>query len=227
METKTKHVHLEVKALGEEGSFEGYGSIFGNLDSYGDVVTKGAFLKSIKEKGNKIKLLWQHKSDQPIGVWESIEEDEKGLKMKGRLLLSVQQGREAWELLKAGALSGLSIGYQTVKEDYKDGIRYLKEIRLLETSIVTFPANTEANVTTVKSLFEDLTEEDRIKVVGFINNLKNKSLDCTNEPPITEASEEKHSEETGADSDQLDKPDEGISDFIHSLRQLKDSLLTK
>jgi len=140
------------------GKFEGYGSIFGNKDLGNDVVEDGAFSKSLRVKKAKgIKLLWQHKQDMPIGVFESIKEDGDGLRVKGKLALGTQQGREAYELLKMGALDGLSIGYkadpQKQSYDERRRRRMLKEVDLMEISLVTFPMNPKARVQQVKDAF--------------------------------------------------------------------------
>ena len=139
------------------GKFEGYGSIFGNKDLGNDVVMEGAFSKSLRSRRAKgVKLLWQHKQDMPIGVFESIKEDGDGLRVKGSLALGTQQGREAYELLKMGALDGLSIGYKAdpKKQGYDERRRrrMLKEVDLMEISLVTFPMNPKARVSAVKGL---------------------------------------------------------------------------
>ena len=144
----------------EEGVFEGYGSVFDNTDLGNDVIRKGAFQKSLRRKGPKgIKLLYQHKSDMPIGVFEKISEDEKGLYVKGQLALQTQAGREAYELMKMGALSGLSIGFRTNEKGYhydkRTRKRIIEEVELMEVSLVTFPMNPKAQVDMVKS--EDIT----------------------------------------------------------------------
>jgi len=140
---------------GEEGTFYGYGSIFNNTDLGNDVVVNGAFTKSLARTGPKgVKLLYQHKSDMPIGVFEEIEEDGKGLKVKGRLALGTQAGREAYELMKMGALDGLSIGFRVSPKgqeyDGKSKKRFIKEVDLMEISLVTFPMNPKARVRSVK-----------------------------------------------------------------------------
>ncbi len=144
----------------EEGIFEGYGSVFDNTDLGNDVIRKGAFTKSLRRKGPKgIKLLYQHKSDMPIGVFEKIQEDEKGLYVKGKLALQTQAGREAFELMKMGALSGLSIGFRTNEKGYhydkRTKKRIIEDVELMEVSLVTFPMNPKAQVDMVKS--EDIT----------------------------------------------------------------------
>jgi len=152
-------IKAQISALGEDadedGIFEGYGSIFNNTDLGNDVIVNGAFTKSIARTGAKgVKLLYQHKTDMPIGVYESIEEDEKGLKVRGRLAMKTQAGRETYELMKMGALDGLSIGFRTSPKgqsyDPKNKTRVIKEVELMEISVVTFPMNPKAKVQTVK-----------------------------------------------------------------------------
>lgn len=154
---ETKSLPFELKASDDSGIFEGYAAVFGNEDSWGDVIAPGAFKKTLREhkkSGRMPALLWQHDNWQPIGVWESMKEDDTGLYVKGRLLREdVYRAREAYALLKAGALSGMSIGYYATdyETDTKTGVRTLKEIDLVEASLVTFPANPEARVTTLKA----------------------------------------------------------------------------
>jgi HK97 family phage prohead protease len=157
--TKNSGVPLDLKAVGDDGSIEGYGSIFGNVDSYGEIVMPGAFTQSLvdaKRKGSTIKMLWQHDRAHPIGVWDDIAEDAKGLWCKGRILIDVsQQAKEAHGLIKAGALDGMSIGYRTLDADphpTKPGIINLKTLALKEISVVTFAANERARVESVKHI---------------------------------------------------------------------------
>lgn len=139
----------------QEGMFSGYGSIFGNKDLGNDVVVAGAFAQSIGRKGAKaVKLLYQHKQDEPIGVFDEIIEDRRGLKVKGRLAMGTQRGREVYELMKMGAIDGLSIGYRVDAKGYdydeKRKRRYLKSVDLMEISAVTFPMNPRARIQAVK-----------------------------------------------------------------------------
>jgi HK97 family phage prohead protease len=157
---KYLNVPFILKQIGQEdGTFSGYGSTFGGEpDSYGDIIVKGAFKDSLAQggyTGTGIKMLWSHKSDEPIGVWTSIYEDDKGLKVEGQLALGVQRADEVYKLMKLGAIDGMSIGYNIKsKEDveYEKGIRFLKKINLWEVSPVVFPANISANITGVKSI---------------------------------------------------------------------------
>lgn len=149
---------LEIKAWSDEGTFEGYASVFGNVDNGGDKIVPGAFVQSLAEgrrKGRKVKMLWDHNPSQPIGVWEDLAEDAKGLWGKGRLVLDVPKAREVHTLLKAGAVDGLSIGYRTLKSEPDGNVRLLKEVELWEVSIVTFPMNERSKVSAVKSLVAD------------------------------------------------------------------------
>ncbi|MET3925558.1 HK97 family phage prohead protease [Devosia sp. 2618] len=151
---KTKDFALHVKDVSEDGTFEGYGSIFGNADSYGEIVMPGAFAKSLarheKEKSSPL-MLWQHNWEHPIGVWDALEEDAKGLKGKGRFILGVQKADEAYLLAKNGAVRGLSIGYREVRTEPEGNNRKLLELDLMEISPVSFPANRRAGITAVKS----------------------------------------------------------------------------
>src|SRR5690606_27708003 len=157
-------LRFEVKQLDEAGVFEGYAAVFGNEDLGGDVIEPGAFKKTLKENPT-LPILWQHDVREPIGVSLEAYEDGKGLRVKGQLNLETSRGREAYALLKQGALRGLSIGYDTIKEAWHGSVRRLKEIRLWEWSLVTFPMNPRAQVTAVKAVvpFQDLplADEDR------------------------------------------------------------------
>tara|TARA_R110000787_G_scaffold45335_3_gene110576 strand:- start:1232 stop:1900 length:669 start_codon:yes stop_codon:yes gene_type:complete len=150
----------------DDGSFEGYASVFNNKDLGNDVIRRGAFLDSISERSPKgIKLLYQHKSDEPIGVIDSLEEDSKGLKIKGRLAMGTQKGKEVYELMKMGALDAMSIGYRLKADGYKydpkEKRRIIKSVDLMEISLVTFPMNPKAKVTKVKLEKMNPTEIER------------------------------------------------------------------
>tara|TARA_R110001583_G_scaffold49594_2_gene155279 strand:+ start:7746 stop:8405 length:660 start_codon:yes stop_codon:yes gene_type:complete len=156
----------------DDGSFEGYASVFNNKDLGNDVIRRGAFLESISERSPKgVKLLYQHKSDEPIGVIDSLEEDSKGLKIKGRLAMGTQKGKEVFELMKMGALDSMSIGYRLKPDGYKydpkEKRRIIKSVDLMEISLVTFPMNPKAKVTKVKLAEMNPTEiEKYLRDVG-------------------------------------------------------------
>lgn len=150
---ETKNFTFEIKSFAEEtGSFAGYASVFHFTDSQHDMVMPGAFLKTLAEDA-PAKLLWQHQPEEPIGVLHLIKEDAVGLYVQGEILLSLNRGREAYALLKSGAINGLSIGYRPKEYTYDPitGVRYLTEVELFEVSLVTFPANELAGVTSLKS----------------------------------------------------------------------------
>jgi HK97 family phage prohead protease len=153
---KVRDFDLSIKAVRDDGLFSGYGSVFGVVDTYNEVVAPGAFeesLADLKAKGRKAPVLWQHRSDQPLGTYETLREDSKGLYVEGQLLTTaVGQAREAQALLKAGAVTGLSIGYYVRQSSYdeKTGIRTLTRLDLMEVSLVTFPANDAARVDAIK-----------------------------------------------------------------------------
>ena len=140
----------ETLSLGEGAAIEGYASVFGVADQGGDVVEKGAYaasLAALARAGRRVTMLWQHDPAQPIGVWDEVREDGKGLFVRGRILTEVGRGREAAALLAAGAIDGLSIGYRTISADRDGkGRRRLAELDLWEVSLVTFPMLPEARV---------------------------------------------------------------------------------
>lgn len=149
-------VKFDIKKLNdEEGIFEGYAAAFNNVDYGNDKIVPGAFKKSISERGNQIKILWQHKRDQPIGKSIEVKEDDYGLWVKGKISMT-EKGKEAYQLMKDGVIDALSIGYNIVKKEYKDGVRLLKELKLGEFSPVTFPMNPAAQITNVKSVVDYL-----------------------------------------------------------------------
>lgn len=157
MKIEHKTFDLDLKSVSKAGEFSGYLSVFGNVDAYGEIVVPGAFAESLetwRAKGRMPPVLWQHSGHEPIGVFEEMSEDDKGLSVKGRLLVDdVARAKEAHALLKARAVSGMSIGFETVGEEKGDkGERLLTKIKLWEGSIVTFPANEEAQVEAVKML---------------------------------------------------------------------------
>ena len=161
-----KDFAFEMKAS-DDRTIEGMGSVFNNVDQGNDIVLPGAFAKSIQAR--KPAMLWQHKSDHLIGVWDEMRETPEGLFVKGRIL-ETQVGNDAYTLAKAGALSGLSIGYGVKDSAYdrKTGVRQLKELTLHEVSLVTFPMNERATITSVKA--KPATErelEECLRDAGF------------------------------------------------------------
>lgn len=153
---------FEVKAVDDKGRFSGYGSVFGNVDAYQEVVAPGAFAESLaawKDAGKLPPVLWQHRSGEPIGPYLEMREDAHGLFVEGQLLVDdVARAKEARALMKARAVNGLSIGFVTREDSFDKvtGVRTLKKIDLWEVSVVTFPANPSAQISNVKSAVEAL-----------------------------------------------------------------------
>jgi uncharacterized protein len=145
---------LDIKSVSDDGTFEGYASLFNREDLGHDVILPGAFAASLtKRSAAGIKLLFQHDPAEPIGIWDSVQEDARGLYVRGRLLPAVARAREVLALMKAGAIDGLSIGFKTIsaKRDAKSGIRRISTVDLWEISIVTFPMLPDARVAALKS----------------------------------------------------------------------------
>lgn len=150
---EVKFMPLDLKSVGMDGGFEGYASLFGREDLGRDVVVRGAFAESLARRGARgVRMLFQHDPAQPIGVWDDLQEDAKGLYARGRLTADVAKAREVMALMKAGALDGLSIGFKVLKakRDGRSGVRRLEKVDLWEISIVTFPMLPDARVASSK-----------------------------------------------------------------------------
>jgi HK97 family phage prohead protease len=140
---------LRLAALGPD-EFEGYASLFGVADGSGDIVMRGAFAASLRHRPPAaVRMLYQHSANEPIGVWDAIAEDARGLYVRGKLSLGVQRAREVRALFGDGALNGLSIGFRTVRASRSGPHRLLREIELWEISVVTFPLLAGSSVTAV------------------------------------------------------------------------------
>jgi len=149
-----KFTPFDLKRVDAAGTFAGYASLFDKEDLGHDIVARGAFRDSLAQRGAAgIKMLFQHNPSEPIGVWQSIVEDARGLYVRGRLTLDVTRAREVLSLMRAGALDGLSIGFRAIsgRRDAKTGIRRLTKVDLWEISVVTFPLLPEARIAHVKA----------------------------------------------------------------------------
>lgn len=158
MNVKRRAFPLALKAAPDgEGRFSGYVSVFGSPDSYREVVAPGAFAASLAATlaaGRKVPMCWQHRMDEPIGQWDRLLEDEKGLYGEGTLWLDVSPyARIAQRGMQAGCISGLSIGYFVTADSFNEAerVRTLTGIELVEASIVTDPAHSEARIDVVKA----------------------------------------------------------------------------
>lgn len=171
---KVRDLDLSLKSVGDGGKFSGYASVWGAVDTYREVVERGAFgetLAETKAKGRNLPILWQHRSAEPIGVWDRLEEDDRGLYGEGTLWVDdAPYARLAHRGMKASCITGLSIGY-FVREDTFDEVkrlRTLKRLDLREVSVVTDPALEEARVDTIKAKLaagERITEREFGKIL--------------------------------------------------------------
>jgi uncharacterized protein len=201
----------EFKLLDTEnstGTIEGYASMFNILDDGGDIVLPGAFKATLADWRKRKALppmLWQHNSDNPIGVWTELAEDDKGLRCKGELVMDVPQANIARALMMRGAVKGLSIGFRTRDSDVdrQTGARQLKKVDLYEISAVTFPMLREAQVTNVKGDMLTLDErelEQALREEGFSNREAKISVRVFKEKVLREgARKEQGLREVGAD----------------------------
>lgn len=165
-----KFAGLEIKTLSEAGLFSGYASLFGEVDLGKDRVERGAFLRSLARRGaSGVRMLFQHDPAEPIGAWKVIREDARGLYVEGMLSEGVARSREVHQLMKAHALDGLSIGFQTLRatSEPKTGIRRILEADLWEISVVTFPMLPGARIGEVKA--ERLAIAERRAVTALRN----------------------------------------------------------
>ena len=173
LESKLASLELKVEDKNDDYlTISGYGSVFGNEDKGGDIVMPGAF-KACIDGGRKPKMLWNHDPAQPIGAWDEMSEDERGLRMKGRISRKGKAGEIA-DLIEMGGIEGLSIGYRTqeYEMDAEKGVRKLTKLDLWETSVVTFPMNEMAGIYAAKA--EDITQrqiERAFKDMGYSNRV--------------------------------------------------------
>lgn len=195
MEIAYKSCKFEFDTKQEENgdmTFKGYASIFGNRDSYSDIMVKGAFSKTIKENARRIKVLFNHNWNAPIGLPTKMEEDEKGLYVEAKIS-NTEKGKEVYTLLQDKVITEMSIGYKTVinEWDRDKKVNYIKEVKLFEFSPVTFAANDKARVTGTKAFDDyldrinnfDLKNVDQNKIKQAIESLK--SLLIEDEPRVS------------------------------------------
>lgn len=172
---------MEIKSIDDSGSFDGYASIFGNVDLGGDVIERGAFTDMVKNADGNVVVLWQHDTRAPIGVAEVIQDD-IGLKFKGKLVLEDTNARRAQAHMKAKSVRGMSIGYDVLSGGSKimqSGVRLLTSLKLWEISLVTFGMNPLAGVAGVKGV-EQITNirefEDFLRDAGGFSREQAKIL---------------------------------------------------
>ncbi|MCP3729261.1 HK97 family phage prohead protease [Sphingomonas sp. MG17] len=212
----------ELKLAGDgtdEGAISGYGAVFNVVDRGADIVMPGAFKASIAELRKAktgLPMLWQHWSSEPIGVWTDLVEDDHGLKVAGQLVTEVPQAAAARALVKAGAIRGLSIGYETVdyEIDRKTGIRKIKKAKLWEISLVTFPMNTDALISGVKGTFDPRELERSLR----------EGLGLSSSAAVKAVALVKQHLRDGGDQPLEHEPRDGAKDMLMSLRRAAEAL---
>jgi len=164
-------IRLQLKS-DTSGYVAGYASVFGVVDLHGDLVSPGAYDRSIaswQKKGYQPPILWQHEQNNPIGAIHALREDSTGLWFEGQLAMRTRQGAEAHELLSMKSIGGLSIGYVVPGHgsESHNGIRYLNEIDLQEISVVTRPSNAAARVVELKHIESKIELEQLLRTSGL------------------------------------------------------------
>lgn len=151
----------ELRALSgdDEGIIEGYAAVWNTVDSYNSTFQRGAFTKTLQERGRRVKILWDHK-EEVIGRPIEIKEDDHGLFVRAQLVLGVPKAREVFELVKAGAIDTFSFGFRTVKDKWVNGVRTITEVMLMEVSPVIFEANSSAVITGVRNMDNEKRDQD-------------------------------------------------------------------
>lgn len=230
MESKTVRRHISIKATAEGGEFKGILSTYGNVDEVYDTVVAGAFDEGIKRKGTKYPLLFQHDSGSPIGSFDVTSTD-PALEVNGKFNLQVQKGKEAYELLKAGDINGLSIGYYPTKYHFdEEGVRHLTEVELMEGSFVTFPANTEAYAE-AKSMAENIMSKRKdLMKLKFIKNLEDDEqadaidelLELIDDEETEEDAKENADEPSEEDEKSDETDDEEESELAETVRLMEE-----
>lgn len=161
-------------------AFSGYASVFNGVDSYGDQIMPGAYSNTLKNRERPIRMRWNHYGDV-IGKWVKVEEDKKGLYVEGELTPNHSKAADVYASMKHGAVDGMSIGYRTISSEKLDGgINLLKEIQLIEISVVEEPADLGAKVREIKSLIEECNSlkdyEELLREAGNFSRNDAKSL---------------------------------------------------
>lgn len=178
---KKQEIEIEIKSLDDAGTFVAYGSTFGNEDFGGDVAIQGCFKKCLESKTpDMIYMFYQHDPKEIIGEYTAIKEDSHGLLIEGKLYINdIQRAKETYFLMQKKKIFKFSIGYRVKKDEWKGGVRQLKELDLVEVSPVTFPMNDRAELLTVKEQTTELTKrefEAKLRDVFGLSQKKAKSL---------------------------------------------------
>jgi|ERR1039457_977057 HK97 family phage prohead protease len=167
----TQHhiVSSELRSITGDGIFEGYAATWDTPDLGNETIQRGAFLASLSSRTNKLPILLSH--SEPIGVFNIVKEDSRGLFVQGQLNMETQNGRDTFALIKQGAISGLSIAFIPVDSvSARDGSHTITKLNLLEISLVAVPRQPAAQITSVRSLdtSEDLEEQDLACIIAAL-----------------------------------------------------------
>ncbi|MFA6710932.1 MAG: HK97 family phage prohead protease [Candidatus Methanomethylophilaceae archaeon] len=233
-------LNMEVKAIGDtEGGFTGTLSTYSNIDEVGDICVEGCFEQSLKNRGQKRTLLWQHNDFEPIGNFNVVD-SKNDLKIEGSFNMDTRRGREGYSLLKRGDINGLSIGYLVNDYSYNsDGIRLLKAVDLLEGSLVTFPANTRATAQAkalskrktgiVKKLLavKGIKQMDEAERNGIVEELYNLVVSLIDDGSETNPDEEGSKEDTELDPEENPDDESKLCGTDEDLEKIKSAILEK
>lgn len=164
---ETRGYKSELRAE-EDGTFEGYIAVWDTVDSYNSTFKRGAFSKTIQARFDRIKVLWNHNQEEVIGKITDIREDDHGVLVTGKLVISVAKASDVYELLKARAIDTLSFGFKTINDKWENGVRAITEVKLYEVSPVTFEANEAAVITAVRSIdFQETIDNNLMRSHGW------------------------------------------------------------
>lgn len=183
-----EETEIKFSGDGKQGIFEGYASVFNNTDSDGDIILPGAFKNALTNQSRKVAMFFNHKTwDLPVGKWDSLAEDDKGLYVRGQLTPGHSGATDLKAAMQHGTVDGMSVGFSVTKDDYSLGTsgRIFKNIAALrEISVCTFPANELAGVSAMKSVdgietirdveswLRDSVGLTKSQAVGFIARFK-------------------------------------------------------
>jgi HK97 family phage prohead protease len=200
---KTTQLGSVIDADEKAGIVKGYASVFGNKDSDGDIIMNGAYKKTIQENRNRIKYLYQHDLDKPLGKMLMLEEDQKGLMFEAEVP-KTQLGKDVLQLMMAGVITENSVGIMPIQREMRDGYREISEVKLYEVSAVTLAANDQAMILDVKGNVDlekmakrydriaklirkgEISDELGYQLEAEIQKLKSYFLDFTNATQPTE-----------------------------------------
>lgn len=226
---------VNVKQEGEQRIVAGLASTFGNIDRGGDVIERGAFTKTLKEKngGKAVKFLYQHDWREVLGIIITLEERQEGLYIEA-MFAKTTLGNDVYELAKIGALDSFSIGFRTIKSEWDEiaNVRRIQEVELMEVSFVTFPMNEMARATAVKSMDEeelvawcvDTFDVGPRKARQLIAAMREKPqkfvevLALEDEEPEADEEGGEHSDPEAAEDDEKSRK---MLDILHSLESIK------